>query len=91
MCACACACACACVCVVCVDRYCPLHYAAEAGHAHLIDLIVCEGMAEAESETRDGLTALHLAVRNNHLHTVLALVRHMSQDSLNQQVLNPKP
>ena len=88
---CACVRVCVCVCVVCVDRYCPLHYAAEAGHAHLIDLIVCEGMAEAESETRDGLTALHLAVRNNHLHTVLALVRHMSQDSLNQQVLNPKP
>ena len=31
--------------------YCALHYAAEGGHAALIDIIVCEGLAEAEAET----------------------------------------
>ena len=65
--------------------YCALHYAAEAGHAPLIDLLVGEGLAEAESETRDGLTALHLAARHGHYATVAALLRYMSQDALNQQ------
>ena len=65
--------------------YCALHYAAEAGHAPLIDLLVGEGLAEAESETRDGLTALHLAARHGHYTTVAALLRYMSQDALNQQ------
>ena len=74
-----------------MNRYCALHYAAEAGHAHLVDLLVCDGMAEVEAETREGLTALHLAVRNNHVNTVTALVRHMSQDSLNQQVRSHEP
>ncbi len=68
-------------------RYCPLHYAAKGGHTQLIDLIVCDGLAEAESETRDGLTALHLAVAHGHYNTVAALLRHMSQDALNHQVI----
>jgi ankyrin repeat protein len=70
-------------------RYCALHYVAKCGHAQLIDLIIVDGTAEAESETRQGLTALHLAVAHNHYHTVTGLVHHMTQDALNHQVPTP--
>ncbi len=65
--------------------YCALHHAAEQGHAQLVDLLVCDGLAETDSETRDGLTALHLAVRHGHYDTVTVFLRHMSPDALNHQ------
>lgn len=73
------------------SRYCALHYVGKCGHAQLIDLIIVDGMAEAESETREGLTALHLAVAHNHYHTVAGLVRLMTQEALNHQVILPPP
>ena len=65
--------------------YCALHHAAEQGHTQLVDLLVRDGLAETDSETRDGLTALHLAVRHGHYDTVTVFLRHMSPDALNHQ------
>ena len=53
----------------------PLHYAAYAGHAHLINKFLAFG-AQINGVTDNGLTALMLASKNGHINVVRTLLTH---------------
>lgn len=52
----------------------PLHYAAYAGHIHLISKFIALG-TQVNSATDNGLTALMLASKNGHIEAVRTLLR----------------
>ena len=59
----------------------PLHYAAYAGHSHLIAKFIAFG-ANINSATDNGLTALMLASMNGHIEVVRTLLLNKADKEL---------